>query len=102
MNEHLRNLVYLMRQVENDKYNPETYFSNNISGESGMLISKNVLGNLYAKGYSNIANVNFEIFKDHSTWQIWVWGFESVKSENNQLSVPYYKYDDVIEFFKNM
>ncbi len=102
MNEHLKNLVNLIRQGESDKYNPETYFNNSITGEAGMLKSQYVLGNLYAKGYSNDAGVNFEIFKDHCTWQVWVWKFDAEKKEMHQFAAPYYKYDDVLEFFKTL
>lgn len=102
MNQHLKNLINLMQKYENDKYNSDTYFKNNITGEAGVLNSQYVLGNLFAKGYSEAAGVNFEIYKDHSTWQVWVWKFNTEKPEYNQFSVPYYKYQEVIEFFESM
>ncbi len=102
MNEYLEYLVNKVKEVAGDTYNPDTYFNNSINSEAGMLKSQYVLGNLYAKGYSNKAEMNFEIFKDHGTWQIWVWKFNEEKTDHNQFSVPYYKYDEVIKFFSTL
>ncbi len=102
MNEYLVYLVEKVKDIASDTYNPETYFNNSITGDTGMLKSQYVLGNLYAKGYSEKAQMHFEIFKDHSTWQIWVWPFDSERPDRNQFSVPYYKYDEVIKFLSTL
>lgn len=102
MKQHLLVLIDTIERVADDKYNPNTYFSNTINAENGMFNSAYVLGNLFVKGYSDKAGVNFEIFKDHSTWQIWVWNFETDKPVSNQFNTPYYNYDAVRKFLENL
>lgn len=102
MNEHLKNLINIIRENENDIYNSDTYFNNEITDSEGMLISHYVLGNVFAKGYINASRVNFEIYKNHNTWQVWVWQWDSEKKKENQFAAPYYKYDDVIAYLETL
>lgn len=101
MKEHLLKLIGQVQDVVNDAWNPETYFDTRINGADGMLHSRYVLGNLFAKGYTENTKQNFEIFKDHSGWQIWVWDFDSQKNkERNTFNCPYYAYDKLVDFIE--
>ena len=96
-------LIKLIKQVQDsssDRFNADSYFNTSARTKEGMLISQYVLGNLFAKGYCNDTKQNFEIYKDHSTYQIWVWSFESSKSEYNQFSTAQSQYEKVIDFIQ--
>jgi hypothetical protein len=95
-------MIGLAQISHDDRFNPETYKDTTVQGESGRLNFKIVLGNLFAKGYLNDSNINFEIFKDHSGWQIWAWDYNSERPECNQFNTPYYKYDEVIKFINSL
>lgn len=101
MKQHLIAMVGQVQDVINDTYNPDTYFDTRVNGADGMLNVRYVLGNLFAKGYSESTQQNFEIFKDHSTWQIWVWPFDGQKNpDKNNFSTPYYNYSKLVEYIE--
>ncbi len=102
LKEHLFELVDTIERIVDDKYNPDTYFSSTVNAKNGMFKSAYVLGNLFVKGYSDNAGVNFEIFKDQGTWQIWVWDYETDKPADNQFNTPYYNYDEVRKFMSEL
>ena len=101
MKQHLINMVLRIKDVIDDSWNPETYFETRTLSESGSLHIRYVLGNLYASGYSESTQTFFEIFKDHSTWQVWVWQVDTVKDHSrNSFNTPYYNYDKLIEYIE--
>lgn len=100
-----KNLLELVDFVQaakpDDKWKPETFIDNRIHCDDGMLITKYMMDNLFAKGYSDEQVLNFEIFKDHAGWQIWVWNYSADKNnEQNQFNAPYHAYDEVRKFIE--
>lgn len=84
-----------------DKWDPATYLDTRNQCDNGILITKYLMGNLFAKGYSESTLHNFEIFKDHSDWQIWVWYYTQDKNKDqNQFNAPYHAYNDVRKFIE--
>ena len=90
--------------VSDEKWNPGTYFQTSVTSSDGKIDARYLLGSLYVKGYSEAEEVNFEIFKDHSSWQIWIWDFAGAKDPNkNNYSAPWSpdrSTDDVITFIE--
>lgn len=92
---------FVQSSKPDDKWKPDTYLDTRNQCKDGILIVKYMMDNLFAKGYDNESTQNFEIFKDHCGWQIWVWDFGSDKKPNeNQFNAPYHAYDEVRKFIE--
>jgi len=84
-----------------DKWNPATFLDTRNHCDNGILITKYMMDNLFAKGYSESTLQNFEIYKDHAGWQIWVWNYSEDKNKDqNQFNAPYHAYDEVRKFIE--
>lgn len=97
-------LIEIIKHVastEKDTFNPDTYLNLNQYSDGIQLNCQYVLGNLFIKGYSDSLSENFEIFKDHGTWQIWQWHFTEQKTERNQMNTPYYNYDTIMLYIQD-
>lgn len=72
----LLQVVDEIERVKKDRFNPETFItSRKVVDEDMMFTLSYLLGNLYIKGvFEGFEPGGFEIFKDHSTWQVWIWG----------------------------
>lgn len=101
MKDKLIKMVQFVQANDQDRYNPETYQVSKLEhDENGHFNWSYILGNLYAEGAEVNKLLNFQIYKDHSTWQIWVWSIGMERPEYNQFNAPIYKYQEVIEFIE--
>ncbi len=102
MKDYLIDLIDRIESIVDDKYNPDTYFSDEFRNADGMVISHYVLGNAFAKGYLNNSKVNFEIYKGSTSWMIYVWSFSSNKPEKCQFITEHYNYDQVRDYLRTL
>lgn len=99
----MKRLIEVIQEVaaKDDPWNPETYV--NMQRESGNDYNfgwSYLLGNFYLKGY--VGNTRFEMFKDHSGWQIWHWDSIGNKTRNNQFNAPYYRVEELIQYLQGV
>lgn len=93
----LTTIIDTVERVKNDRFNPETFIISRKVSTNDMVFSYSyLLGNLYIKGAFD--DGEFEIFKDHATWQVWIWGEK--KPDRCQFSCPEHGYDKVKHFIE--
>lgn len=97
-------LLTCVQDVANDTYNPDTYFNETDRSNAGMLISTYVLGSLFAKGYDNNSQLNFEIYyQANQGYQVWIWKFDADKdTTKNDFNTAYYNTHLVTDFFRKV
>lgn len=100
--EQLLKLVDEVHANYGDRYNPETYIVSRKFTNDHLTFTVNyVLGNLYLIGTIDGTHT-FEIFKDHSTWQVFYYKRGAQRPDRVWLSRPIWDIDKVKSELANL
>lgn len=100
--EQVLKLVDQVHKDYDDRYNPDTYItSRRFSNDHLVFEAQYVLGNFYLKGMLDGSHV-VEIFKDHSTWQVFSYKRGTSRPDRVWLSRPIWDIDKVKSELTNL